>query len=106
MKFNLKLHSNVLGNTQQEPYFSTFCKVGTNHVNILVSSFFTPILGFLGDLSVFCKVGTTKNLFVGERLFCSIKNQGGGIAIRDRLFSREKVYHTGLPIRQPLLDSS
>ena len=40
-------------NTHQEPYFSTFCKVGANHVNILVSGFFTPIFGFLGDLSIF-----------------------------------------------------
>ena len=52
MKFHLKLHPNVLGNTQQEPYFFTFCRVGTNHVNILVSGFFAPILGFLGDYTV------------------------------------------------------
>ena len=70
MKFNLKLHSTVLGNTQQEPYFSTFCKVGTNYVNILVLGFFTPILGFLGDLSVFCKVGITyRNLLGLEKFF-------------------------------------
>ena len=70
MKFNLKLHSNVLGNTQQDPYFSIFCKVGTNKVNILVSGFFTPILGVLGDLSVFCKVGITyRNLLGLEKFF-------------------------------------
>ena len=70
MKFNLKLHSHVLGNTQQEPYFFTFYKVGTNHVNILVSGSFTPILGFLGDLSVFCKVGITfRNLLGLEKFF-------------------------------------
>ena len=46
MKFNLKLHSNVLGNTQQEPYYSTFCKVGTNDVNILVSGFLPQYWGF------------------------------------------------------------